>query len=162
MWRLVFALLLAACSTSKPMSGDGGGPGGPGDLATGSSVDLLNRSIVGIACGPMACTATLELCCTADSGLSGTCQNAKTGCGATAFQCDGPEDCEPANHECCIQGGLAACRQPGYCQSAQINGTLMCHTNADCPPGQNCCSPGSMSTASGSPYKLCLVQACPP
>ena len=161
MRRLVFALFLAACSSSTPMGGGDGG-GGSRDLAPGSSVDLLNRSTVGIACGPMACTTTLELCCTNDSGISGTCQSSKSGCGATSFQCDGPEDCEPADPECCIQGGLAACRPPGYCQSAQIGGTLMCHTNADCPPGQNCCSPGSNSTSAGSPYKLCLIESCPP
>lgn len=161
MRRLVFALLLFACTSSKPMGGGDGG-GAPADLATAGSVDLLERSTVGIACGPMACTTTLEACCTSNSGISGTCQDSKAGCSNTSFQCDGPEDCEPADPECCIRAGLAACRPQGYCQAPQINGTLMCHTNAGCPQGQNCCAPGSSSPSHGSPYKLCLVQACPP
>lgn len=162
MHRFLFALLLvAACSNPPRSSGDGGGSGGPADLAM-SSYDLLNRSTSGIWCGPLACTTTLELCCTTNAGQTGTCQDAKMGCGATSFQCDGPEDCEPANPECCVQGGLAACRQSGYCLAAQINGTLMCHQTADCPQGMNCCSPPSSSSSAGSPYKLCLVGSCPP
>jgi hypothetical protein len=156
MRRLLFALLLAACSSSSP-SGDGGG-GGPADLAMStSSYDLLNRSTAGVWCGPLACTTTVQLCCTTNSGISGTCQSAQMGCGATSFQCDGP-----ANPECCIQGGLAACRSSGYCLAPQVNGTLMCHQTSDCPQGMNCCGPGSSSTAAGSPYKLCLVGSCPP
>lgn len=162
MRRLVFALLLAACSTTpKPGGGDGGG-GGPTDLAmSGSNVDLENRSTAGVACGPMACTTTVQQCCTTNAGIGGRCDPVNSGCNGTAFQCDGPEDCEPADPECCIQGGLAACRMPGYCLSAQINGTLMCHVDADCPQGQYCCAPPPNSSTAGSPYKLCLVQPCP-
>jgi hypothetical protein len=76
-------------------------------------------------------------------------------CSGSELLCDGPEDCEPANPECCVQGGFAACRIKGYCAS-RTNAIVMCHTAADCSQGESCCA-----APNGSPYKLCLIQACP-
>lgn len=151
----MFALLLAACSSApRPTSGDLAAGGGGGDLGFTGPRDMTPRSIVGIACGANSCTTTLELCCTADNGKSGDCQKVQTqSCGSSVFQCDGPEDCEPANPECCVQGGLAACRTRGFC-ATQTSARLMCHADADCGAGGHCCP------APASPYALCLA-TCP-
>jgi hypothetical protein len=140
-------LFAAACS---------GGTTSTGDMAGGGPPDLLPRSTAGIACGAVACTTGAQLCCTNDSGKTGTCQSSvNPSCGNAEFLCDGREDCEPANPECCVQGGYAACRIAGYCAS-QTNAQLMCHLENDCPPGQHCCP-----APNGSPYSLCLTQLCP-
>ena len=152
---VVVAVALAACSSAPKGGGDGGGGsggGGPVDMTAGPP-DLTPRPIAGIACGANTCTTTLQLCCTSDSGRSGDCQQVQNPmCGASVFQCDGPEDCEPANPECCVQCGYAACRPSGYCSS--MAGKFMCHVDADCTQfvsGALCRSPGN-----GSPYQLCL------
>ena len=134
------------CS-SKPGGGDGGG--GAADLSMGAAPDLTPRSTAGIACGSNACTTTLQLCCTADNGATGDCQQVQNpSCGSSQFLCDGPEDCEPANPECCVTGGFAACRPAGYCAS-QVNARIMCHVTADCT------SPALCHNAPSSPYALC-------
>ena len=153
------AFVLAACSSSPKGSGDGGGGSGGGggapvDMTASGPPDLIPRSIAGIACGAIACTTTLELCCTSDSGKTGDCQKVQNPmCGASEFLCDGPEDCEPANPECCVQGGYAACRPAGFC-ATQANARVMCHVDADCTPfvaSALCRSPRN-----GSPYQLCI------
>jgi hypothetical protein len=160
MSRLAVAVavsLLAACSSSPRSGADGGGGsgGGAADLAPSGPPDLLPRSLAGIACGAVNCTSQQQLCCTGDTGITGDCQMASApSCGAAEFACDGPEDCEPADPECCVQGGIAFCRPSGYCASK--SGTFMCHTASDCPGGGNCCA-----APNGSPYKLCLAQTCP-
>ena len=156
MRRVVVALVvvLAACSSSAPGGGDGGG-GGTVDLASAGPPDLLPRSTSGIACGAIACTQMAQFCCTGDSGATGTCQQTQNPmCGLAEFQCDGPEDCAPAEHECCVEGGLAACRTPGYCvqRATMTQASLMCHSNNDCPTGQQC-----IAAPNGSPYALCIT-----
>lgn len=152
---VVVAVALAACSSAPKGGGDGGGGSGGGGAVdmTAGPPDLTPRPIAGIACGANTCTTTLELCCTSDSGKSGDCQKVQNPmCGASIFQCDGPEDCEPANPECCVQGGYAACRPAGYCGA--MGGRFMCHVDADCTQfvtGAVCKNPGN-----GSPYGLCL------
>lgn len=151
---LMLALAPAACSSGPRGGGDGGSNGGGGDLAMSGPPDLAPRPIAGIACGANSCTTTLELCCTADNGASGDCQKVQNPmCGAAEFLCDGPEDCEPADPECCVQGGYAACRPAGYC-AMQAKASFMCHTDADCAPfsaSALCHSPGN-----GSPYQICF------
>ncbi len=149
---LAFVLLVAACSPTTS-SGDMSG-GGAGDLAHGP-YDLMPHALAGIACGATNCTTTQQLCCTGDSGATGTCQlQSNPMCGLAEFGCDGPEDCEPANPECCVMGGYAACRPMGYCSSK--GGTFMCHATSDCPMGLTCCP-----APNGSPYALCLTGTCP-
>ncbi|MDB4965906.1 MAG: hypothetical protein JWN44_1595 [Myxococcales bacterium] len=132
------------------MAGGGGSSGS--DLAVGGPADLAPRPTAGIACGTMTCTSTAQLCCTADSGKSGTCGPTSAGCGSTGFLCDGPEDCEPANPECCAEPGIAACRPAGYCATkTSIGARLMCHTTPSCTPPTVC-----MNAPNGSPYALCL------
>jgi hypothetical protein len=159
MRRVVLALVLvlaAACSSAPKPTGDGGGGSGGGalDMTMNGPPDLTPRSIAGIACAANACTTTLELCCTGDNGKSGDCQMVQNpSCGSSEFLCDGPEDCEPANPECCVQGGYAACRPAGFC-AMQTNARFMCHTTADCTnfvAGALCHDAGN-----GSPYALCL------
>ena len=151
--RLLAALafvVVAACSGSPRPGGDGGG--GATDLATSGPPDLAPRGIAGIACGANTCTTTLELCCTSDNANSGTCQMVQNpSCGLSEFLCDGPEDCEPANPECCVQGGYAACRPPGYC-ATQVGARFMCHKTTDCGPNEQC-----LGAPNGSPYSLCLT-----
>lgn len=159
MRRFVLALAVvaaASCSSAPKGGGDGGGGAGgtPVDMTMPGPPDLTPRPIAGIACGANTCTTTLELCCTSDNAATGNCQQVQNpSCGASEFLCDGPEDCEPANPECCVFGGYAACRQQGYC--ATIAGAkLMCHVTADCAkqnlPGTTC------QNANNSPYALCL------
>ena len=148
------AVVVAGCSSAPKAGGDGGGgSGGAVDMTAGGPPDLTPRPIAGIACGANTCTTTLQLCCTGDNGNTGDCQQVQNPmCGASEFLCDGPEDCEPANPECCVSGGYAACRQSGVC--ATIPGAkFMCHVTADCTPfvaGALC------KTAPNSPYSLCL------
>jgi hypothetical protein len=152
----VFALALAAACSSAPKGGGdgGGGFGGAVDMTAGGPPDLTPRPIAGIACGANTCTTTLELCCTSDNGATGDCQKVQNPmCGVSEFLCDGPEDCEPANPECCVIAGYAACRPSGYCatQAAQ-NARFMCHVTADCIPFQ----PNALChNAPNSPYALC-------
>jgi hypothetical protein len=155
MRRLFFALLLAAaCTTAPKPGGDMAGGGGSGtDMSGGGGPpDLLPRSTAGIACGADACTTTAQLCCTSDSGKTGACAPTSAGCGGTGFLCDGPEDCEPANRECCVEPGIAACRPAGYCATkANIGAKIMCHISATCTSPALC-----KSAPNGSPYSLCI------
>ena len=159
MRRLLFIVALAAACSSNPKPGGDGGSGGSGgaggDLAMSGPPDLLPRSTVGVACGPVNCAQMTQICCTADSGKTGDCQpypNAT--CGTTKFHCDGPEDCPPADPECCVEAGIAECRTAGYCamRALSTQAYLMCHTNADCGSSAVVCK-----IAPGSPYGLCLA-----
>ncbi len=145
----------AACANGPKGGGDGGGGSGGGalDMRMSGPPDLTPRPIAGIACGANTCTTTLQLCCTGDNGATGDCQMVQNpSCGVSEFLCDGPEDCEPANPECCVQGGYAACRPSGYCAS-QTGARFMCHTTADCA---NFVGGAICMNASNSPYALCL------
>ena len=152
---VLVAVALAACSSAPKGGGDGGGgSGGAVDMTMTGPPDLVPRSIAGIACGANTCTTTLELCCTADNGVTGDCEKQQNpACGASEFLCDGPEDCPPASPECCVNNGFANCYQSGVC--AQTTGSrFMCHTDADCKPFSStalCHSPGN-----GSPYQICF------
>ena len=159
MRRFVFVLaLVAAASCGGPKGGGsdgGGGSGGGGalDMTLSGPPDLTPRPIAGIACGANTCTTTLELCCTSDNAATGDCQMVQNpSCGSAEFLCDGPEDCEPANPECCVQGGYAACRPAGYC-ATQTGARFMCHTTADCA---NFAGGATCQNAPNSPYALCL------
>ncbi len=157
MGRLVLALVVAAaasCSSAPKGGGDGGGgSGGLVDMTMSGPPDLTPRPIAGIACGANTCTTSQQLCCTSDNGATGTCQLVSNpSCGASEFQCDGPEDCPPASPECCVSNGFSNCYQSGVC--ATITGAkFMCHTTTDCTKfvtGTTC------QNASNSPYALCL------
>jgi len=148
------AVVVAGCSSGPSGGGDGGGgSGGAVDMRMSGPPDLTPRPIAGIACGNDTCTTTLQLCCTGDNGANGVCQQVQNPmCGSSEFLCDGPEDCEPANPECCVFGGYAACRPAGYCQT-QTGAKFMCHVTADCTPFV---SSALCKTAPNSPYSLCL------
>jgi hypothetical protein len=150
---VVFALALSAAACSSAPRGGGDGGGGAADLSTSGPPDLAPRPIAGIACGASTCTTTLELCCTADNGATGDCQKVQNPmCGSSEFACDGPEDCEPANPECCVSGGFAQCRQAGVC--ATITGArFMCHVTADCTPFS---AGAACNLAKNSPYGICF------
>jgi hypothetical protein len=147
----------SGCGGSTSGGGGGGGGGGsssPADLAS-APADLTPRSLAGIACGAVACTATSQLCCSSDSGKSGDCSQNGGSCGSIAYHCDGPEDCEPGLPQCCFQGSSVAggsisqCQSSGYC-ALQATGQLMCHVDADCGTSLKCCP-----AAAGSPYAFC-------
>jgi hypothetical protein len=125
------------------------------DMASGPP-DLLPRGTAGIACGANTCTTMVQFCCSSTSGATGDCQQIQQPmCGNTSFRCDGPEDCPPAEGECCVESGLAECRTPGYCAQRALSTTayLMCHTTADCGSTSLVCKPAP----NGSPYGLCLA-----
>jgi hypothetical protein len=113
------------------------------DLSQGD----LARNLAGIACGSMPCFVFAQFCCTGDNGKGGTCLPAQaTSCGASEFDCDGPEDCPPADPICCVENGVAQCRSD--CTAA--GAAIMCHDTSTCGTSKCCPAP------SGSPYALCL------
>lgn len=120
----------------------------PVDLAP---IDWGDAGItVGVVCGNAECAVTAQLCCTSTNGATGTCQSVTApSCSAAEFLCDGPDDCQPANPECCLSAGFAACRAAGVCATIS-NASLMCHATSDCPGGQTCCP-----SVGSSPYRLC-------
>jgi hypothetical protein len=122
------------------------------DLATRDlSHGDLARSIAGIACGTTPCAVFAQFCCTGSNGVTGTCVPANaTSCGAAEFDCDGPEDCPPADPVCCVENGLAQCKAD--CFGATV--AIMCHDDSTCGTSKCCPAPN------GSPYALCLA-SCP-
>jgi hypothetical protein len=141
--RWLFAIVLAACSSSPTSGSDLATPNG--DLAM-PAFDLAPRSTVGIACGADACAATAQFCCTSTNGSTGKCyanpQIAQ--CGMSEFYCDGPEDCQPAQPICCVSNGIAQCASA--CAAPDV---AMCHSATDCGGGACCPAPGGV-------YALCL------
>lgn len=153
---LALALVGAACSSNPKPGGDGGsgGSGGAADMVNTGPFDLAPRGTSGIACGAVACNTLSQLCCSANSGATGECQQTQNPtCGTTSFYCDGPEDCPLADHECCVEAGISQCRMPGYCaqRATMTQAFVMCHTNNDCTTGLVC-----KPAPNGSPYALCL------
>jgi hypothetical protein len=151
---IALAVVVMGCSSGPKGGGDGGGgSGGAVDMTMTGPPDLTPRPIAGIACGANTCTTQAQLCCTHDNGANGDCQQVQNpSCGDSEFLCDGPEDCPPAEPECCVSNGYAACRQSGVC--ATITGAkFMCHVTADCTPFA---ASALCKNASNSPYALCL------
>jgi hypothetical protein len=96
----------------------------------GGTVDGGAR--VGVACGNSWCdTTTGAACCE----LALSCQATPCALGEQTDRCDGPEDC-PSGNVCCLFVGNTfygtACA-PSCGQQARI-----CHSAADCAPGQGC------------------------
>jgi hypothetical protein len=148
--RLALACLVACgCSTGSTAPRDGGATG---DLA---GADLAH-GLAGVACGAASCLTFSEFCCTADRGVTGTCdQTSNPSCGDTLFLCDGPEDCPPASPECCVSGGEAQCRPFGECATLGVEYAILCHGQPACGTG-NCCP-----APNGSPYSICFATLCP-
>jgi hypothetical protein len=165
--RASFGLLFAVL---MPLAACGGG-GKAGDLAVASfdlssdattPVDLTINgdaamSTVGIACGTTPCAANAQYCCTDDEGKTGTCGfGSSVSCGASVFYCDGPEDCPPAEHNCCVQNGASQCGS-SPCGNSNDTGYALCHTDADCSAivGDVCCPSPTLGR-----YSLCLPGSC--
>lgn len=123
------------------------------DMTTGTD-DI--GIVIGIACGDTPCAANAQYCCTSNQGKTGLCGfGAATDCASSVFYCDGPEDCPPAEHYCCVVNGVAQCGNTA-CAGTVLGGFGMCHTNTDCAVvGGTCCS-----SSSGGPYRLCLPNGC--
>jgi hypothetical protein len=152
---LIALLWVAACGQPS-----GGGDGGSQDLSTsankdmpGGGGDMVNANTMGIACASMSCIAMGQNCCTSDYGKTGMCQSAGNPVcqGGFPYGCDGPEDCPPAEPECCAGANGSTCRAAGICETMGSIGFVMCHNPGQCPTvGSNCCpGPG------GAPYRLC-------
>ncbi len=146
---------VSACGGSSSSSGGGGG-GGSGVADLSMAATDMARSTAGIACGPATACATLsQLCCSADDGVSGSCEQMSDSCASIAYHCDGPEDCEPFLPECCLQGSTAGggavsqCQSNGYC-ATQTTGQVMCHVDKDCGTTLKCCP-----VSASSPYAFC-------
>jgi hypothetical protein len=88
-----------------------------------------------IACGPLTCDATSQVCCST-SATAHSCGAAPCPSGWTR-RCDGPEDC----------GGLPCCGGDypwtSYCVGSASCGSLdqFCHTQTDCPTARPYCCP---------------------
>jgi hypothetical protein len=156
---VILLLALAGCGETSP-GGDGGSP----DMTLintdmpGGGGDMTLMSTMGIACQGMACIAQGQLCCTSDYGKTGKCQSAGNPVcqGGFPYGCDGPEDCPPAEPECCAGANGATCRAAGICENMGSVGFVMCHNPGQCPTtGANCC-PGP----NGAPYRLCTPNPC--
>ena len=83
------------------------------------------------------------------------CMPAANCAGELQVTCDGPEDCGGAGSECCMPSGAlvqTACTTAGC-----LAGLAMCHTAADCQPGELCCA----SISYGYPTGLCQTGPCP-
>jgi hypothetical protein len=158
---LTGAILLAGCKSQSPApdlgkNGDLAGrveDASSGDLSSSGAMDGPTTT-AGIACGAMACPVMAEYCCSDDKGKTGSCMSEATPtCGLSGdYHCDGPEDCPPAEPECCAQNGTASCRTAGTCP-----GLIMCHaaTPTICGVGISCCK-----DPSGGPYALCVPGSC--
>lgn len=102
--------------------------------------DMSRISHAIVACSAGQCD-TGQACCTHDDGINGTCvpPTSDPGVCYALIQCDGPEDCDTGEVCCDSQlrfNGLA-------CSSScdDINSTVACHTDADCPANAaKCCS----------------------
>jgi len=138
-------------------AGDDASPSIDAPPATGDAHGDAATLIGSVACGPEGgmCTIPDEYCC--DLGSSGaTCEaSPPAGC-ATAYRCDGPEDCGGGS-VCCFASG-SQCESADTC--ADTGGARMCHSVADCMTGENCCDtdPGPVS---GGGYGACRTDACP-
>jgi hypothetical protein len=144
------AIVALGCGNKPGGGGDGGGGGNVADMTMVPPPDLAPRPTGGIACGADTCTTGNQFCCTADNGATGDCQMTQNpSCGSSIFFCDGPEDCEPAQPECCVTGGYATCLPAGQCDG-QANASVMCHDSSTCTP------PALCHIAQNSPYAICF------
>jgi hypothetical protein len=135
------------------------------DMAVGP--DMAMRLPDGVACGASKCDVG-KTCCVDTMAATTTCVASPAACNASAFTCDGPEDCTGGTSQCCttvdftlpnpdagVQGGIngANAMCVASCQAA-ISGssltTRLCHQDVDCKglainfgisiPLEQCCS----------------------
>jgi hypothetical protein len=132
---------MTGCQHPRP-----GADAGARDLAGAPDLTV----IVGVVCGSVRCaTDADQFCDTGDFGQSGTCR-AHTTPSATAYACDGPEDCPSS--VCCRTPDGSACSAFGFCVAGSVKGELMCHTQDYC--GMLTCCP----LQPGVPYAVCREQ----
>jgi hypothetical protein len=94
-----------------------------------------------VSCGdgqPACSIAAGEHCCE-DATLH--CET--TTCSFRRYDCDGPEDCP---------GGVCCFGESSRCATDCPGGAEMCHSIADCPKGQVCCTNFVLGSGDG----LCL------
>ncbi len=146
----LLALAAAACGNAQP---DGGAPDAALDLAVpaGDLAAAVDAGAVG--CGDAACAVGTAVCCTATFGVSGACAAADGGC-ATAFACDGPEDCAPGR-DCCLDwfAPNAMVARCGVCTR-----DALCHTDDDCADPTPACCPLRYSAVAA--YRACSASPC--
>jgi hypothetical protein len=87
----------------------------------------------GIACGPGDCLIGGDQVCCLDNALR-YCAPASACSTGIPVYCDGPEDCPGA--VCCQPPAMTAI----VCIT-QCNGTVLCHSDGDCPSAQPRCCP---------------------
>jgi len=154
---IALVLALAACGDR------GGGPaeidGAPAAIDA-ASIDAApavdagpapDAPELGVYCGPEAvlCTPDTSQGCCEEKGLDPRCEPNGGLCLGTLTSCDGREDC-PVGDICCDYGFGPGCGANNDC-TADLGGTPVCHTSADCIPATpNCCD------------ERCTAQACEP
>ncbi len=117
------------------------------DLTTPGSECVNIASCGGNAATPHACPLDTHTCCGSGEPsqehancYEGT--NACPGLGAPV-PCDGPEDCQNDNICCVTPPGKVApmteCRPLADCDQ-KTEGSIFCHSDADCPEGTSCAS----------------------
>lgn len=116
------------------------------DLTTPGSECASIVSCGGTAAEPYACPLETHTCCGFDvpSAKSVHCyEGTGRGCPERGIPapCDGPEDCENGDICCVTPPGemlpKTLCRALAECDEVS-EGTVFCHTDADCPAGKSC------------------------
>ncbi len=152
-----------------PDGGDNGGDNGSdstGSVTGGTRVEVTDAprcaadvaNTPGIDCpgyvscggdlmSPHVCPTATHSCCV--SGLPSedtvNCYEGKTACRGPEARnpCDGPEDCT-GGRVCCVTPPnaqvITECRAAADCDE-RSEGTVFCHTDADCPSGKLCAPP---------------------
>jgi hypothetical protein len=93
-----------------------------------------DAAVVGVQCGQTMCPGG-QFCCVRSTGQGTTraCHpSADCPMNGDPYACDGPEDCEGSG--CCDSGNGSFCLVGGQ----TCLGELLCHTDDDCPPGDDC------------------------
>jgi hypothetical protein len=182
--RYIFliGLLMSACTKANPEAvgatpdlaggggGNGGGNGGGGGGGTGGGPHDMTApperhdlavppdmaGFAGVACGTTTCSDPHPDCCATNGGGLMCIDSSTTDCGGALFTCDGPEDCGPPGEVCCLR--FTSSQNGSVCQLGCLQGAILCHVVADCPPAQGyvgCCP-----LQQGSQYRRCSKTAC--
>ena len=101
-------------------------------------------------CGWGICTNP-EICCVTETPPTQECMTPSMCSGDFLAMCDGPEDCGEDGHCCLPTGGVSN----SWCSSTECMVTV-CHTEADCPGGDFCCTDFYFGYSMG----VCSVDPC--
>ena len=123
------------------------------DTGTDSSTDTAVDGGIEegeVFCGWGICTNP-EICCVTETPPTQECMTPSMCSGDFLAMCDGPEDCGEDGHCCLPTGGVSN----SWCSSTECMVTA-CHTEADCPGGDFCCTDFYFGYSMG----VCSIDPC--